>query len=410
MPKSVLRLLSGTAAVSAGLLLAPSPAAADTLFPEGFGVCTGDRCPDAYPALHDGDEKKGEDDAGSEDETDGEEAWADDSVNVYAGGDFTADGAAAAEGRVVVDGDFTVEGDGVYSVGTAENGSHVGPAPGSDYLVVGGDLTVAEKKRLSAGEGEAAGSVSYGGELEAEEAEKDSAEFVHAPDAAGEFNVDLASIAKCATDAATGTVERDEDGRVVFTGNGYSRVQYFTVDAELSQKEAASLSFERIPADATVVVNHLGDSASFNVAGGDESWEGLRERLMWNIPMATEVAFRGDGEFFGTVLVGNAASTSTVSVPGLSGRFYTAGNLVHKGEDAQFHAYPFEGELPGCGMIPAENTALAEQGHIQLSEEAQERLPKTGASMPVWIAGGIGAALVGGMALFFFNRALRQDS
>ncbi|ROP36500.1 choice-of-anchor A family protein [Saccharothrix texasensis] len=49
----------------------------------------------------------------------------------------------------------------------------------------------------------------------------------------------------------------------------------------------------------------------------------LRERLLWNFPDATSAGIGGTAQFQGSVLVGNPASTTTVTVPGLAGRFFT---------------------------------------------------------------------------------------
>jgi LPXTG-motif cell wall-anchored protein len=87
----------------------------------------------------------------------------------------------------------------------------------------------------------------------------------------------------------------------------------------------------------------------------------LRPRLLWNFPAATAVHLVGTGMFQGSVLVGNPAGTTTVTLPGTNGRFFTAGNLVHgastgPGSGQEFHAYPFTGDLPSCDEEPEPTT------------------------------------------------------
>ncbi|NEE49665.1 choice-of-anchor A family protein, partial [Streptomyces sp. SID8455] len=74
---------------------------------------------------------------------------------------------------------------------------------------------------------------------------------------------------------------------------------------------------------------------------------GLRERLLWNFPDATDLTLTGPAQFQGSVLVGQPASTTTLSMSGTNGRFYTAGSLTHtssgRSGGQEIHAYPFDG-------------------------------------------------------------------
>ncbi|MFJ8851719.1 choice-of-anchor A family protein [Streptomyces sp. NPDC102437] len=75
-----------------------------------------------------------------------------------------------------------------------------------------------------------------------------------------------------------------------------------------------------------------------------------------NFPDATEVGLHGTGQFQGSVLIGQRSSTTVLAMNGTDGRFCTAGSLTHTsaGEPGgqELHAYPFDGDLPGCGEEP----------------------------------------------------------
>ncbi|WP_434590057.1 choice-of-anchor A family protein [Streptomyces sp. A5-4] len=78
---------------------------------------------------------------------------------------------------------------------------------------------------------------------------------------------------------------------------------------------------------------------------------GWRERLLWNFPDAGTVRLVGSGQFQGSVLVGEPGSMTTVTLPGVNGRLFTVGSLTHSsagGGGQEIHAYPFNGDLPGC--------------------------------------------------------------
>src|SRR5205085_1411529 len=60
----------------------------------------------------------------------------------------------------------------------------------------------------------------------------------------------------------------------------------------------------------------------------------------------------------GSVLVPNAASTTTISNHGTNGRILVGGNLVHTGL-GELHAYPFLGDPQlGCAADPVHLTSL----------------------------------------------------
>lgn len=91
--------------------------------------------------------------------------------------------------------------------------------------------------------------------------------------------------------------------------------------------------------------------------------------LLWNFPDASNIEFKGSGQFQGSVLAGNQSSETTVRIPGMNGRLYTTGSLTHTspadggGGGEEIHAYPFDGDLPGCADNPTVLGAIGIEKH-----------------------------------------------
>ncbi|MCR6483986.1 choice-of-anchor A family protein [Amycolatopsis sp. OK19-0408] len=328
-------------------------ASADPL-PGGLGPCVPGSCPDPYPPVGNGSF-----------------AGRDNGLNLFVGGDMRVTGSAAeAEGRVVVGGDFTqrkTSGSSIYNVGVAGVGSRVPPPDGADYLTVGGDLTVAAGQRLDAVGDSKGGVVRHAGSIDGTVI----GTVVHDPAAMkpyADLRAELTAASECyarvdgAPRPATGTV-RNQNYQTLFTGDGKSALQVFTLDQDIAAPGGGmqGIAFEGIPDGATVLVNLTGAVRTINTYSGDladrDPLNRLRPRLLWNFPDATTVHLRGGGMFQGSVLAGNASGTTTVTLPGTNGRFFTAGNLVHgssagQGSGQEFHAYPFTGDLPSCAKKP----------------------------------------------------------
>ncbi|MEU6245838.1 choice-of-anchor A family protein [Glycomyces sp. NPDC047010] len=322
------------------------PGALAAPLPDGLGPCSGADCPTAYP----------------DDNNNGGIIGYDDSVNVFVGGDFTVTGTAAeSEGRNVVLGDFTQNktgGSSIYNVGIAGVGSRVPPPDGSDYLVVGGDLSIATEQRLLAEEGSHSGVVRVAG-TPTGEVNPDAVTDTAAVDSYASLRDRLSTASHCYAYPADG-VRRTVTGTVqnvgyetLFTGDGASPLQVFAVDADLVSGTggAQALRFTGIPAGATILVNLYGDARTLNVNSGPQTE--YRSRLLWNFPDAAEVNLRGTTQFQGSVLAGEQSSTTEVTMSGTNGRMLLTGNLVHgsssqAGSGQEVHAYPFEGDLPEC--------------------------------------------------------------
>ncbi|WP_306322303.1 MULTISPECIES: choice-of-anchor A family protein [unclassified Streptomyces] len=324
---------------------AAGPAVAEPL-PDGLGPCLGDACPDSYPEPHNGGL-----------------SGRDNNINVFVGGDFLVrQGAAEAEGKVVVMGGYDQDKDpsasGIYNVGIAGVGSRVPPDDGTDFITTGGDLTVAQGERLAVEAADADGVARIGGTFSGVVESK----AVRDPDAARPYT----GIREHLTDAShcyaydngarrtpTGTAVND-GSTTTFTGDGSSPIQVFDVDFDLISASGGSAGyrFAGIPSGATVLVNVYGDARKINTYE-DLLPPELRDRLLWNFPDASSVELAGGTQFSGSTLVGNPSSTTTMTMSGFNGRFYSAGSLTHTspagaGGGQEIHAYPFVGDLPTC--------------------------------------------------------------
>ncbi|MCE7000402.1 choice-of-anchor A family protein [Saccharothrix sp. S26] len=286
-------------------------------------------------------------------------------MNVFVGGDFLVrQSAAEAEGRVVVGGGFDLAkapgASSVYNVGVVGVGSRVPPPDGTDFLVTGGAVTVAPGQALLA-EG---GVVHHAGPLTGAITGVDRPDPAAFTPYAG-LSAQLTAASTCYAAAATTGTAVNQGYQTLFTGDGTSTLQVFTVDFDLAGASGGQqgLVFAGVPEGATVLVNLVGAARRIVTYTGELTDEGplnrMRERLLWNFPDATSAEIGGTAQFQGSVLVGHPASTTTVTVPGLAGRFFTTGSLTHGGTGGgtgnEFHAYPFTGDLPAC-HVPTTTT------------------------------------------------------
>ncbi|MGW7335237.1 choice-of-anchor A family protein [Streptomyces sp. NPDC054808] len=350
--------------------------------PGGLGPCAGRQCPDEFPEINNGPF-----------------AGRDNAINVFAGDDFRVRGRAAeAEGRVVVLDDFDMNksegGSAVYDIGIAGVGSRVPPPNGADFLTTGNDITVAPGQRLLAD----GGVVRYGGTVTGTV----TGDLEHDPDAADPYlglrdQLTVASQCYARVDGelrtATGTAV-NQGYQTVFTGDGTSDIQVFNVDFDLASASGGQqgIVFRNIPDDATVLVNMLGSERTINTYSGGivdatDPLNAYRERLLWNFPDATTANFVGTGQFQGSVLVGPQNSMSTVSLPGINGRFFSAGSITHTSEQTgvEFHAYPFDGDLPDCGDTPPGPGPGPVTGEVRVEKtDAESGEALAGAEFELW--------------------------
>ncbi|WP_225448244.1 choice-of-anchor A family protein [Streptacidiphilus sp. P02-A3a] len=357
-------------------LVAPSAASAAGL-PGGLGPCLGAECPATFPPVNNGPF-----------------AGRDAGVNIFVGGDFDVRGSAAeAEGHVVTLGNFdqdkAVGVSAAYNIGIAGVGSRVPPPDGADFLTAGGNVTVAAGQRLLADDGVVRYAGTASGTIIGTPVQDSQAVAGYSP-LRGQLQAASACYAGIgAPRPATGTAVND-GYQTLFTGDGVSALQVFNVDFDLTSSSggAQGVAFADIPANATVLVNLVGGARTISTFSGDLSdsapWNKLRERLLWNVPTATSLTLTGTGQFQGSVLVGNPGSSAIVNMPGVNGRFFTTGSLTHTsggsgGTGTEFHAYPFNGDLPDCGTPPTPTASTT-----VTKVDADTGQPLAGATFQLW--------------------------
>ncbi|WP_405488656.1 choice-of-anchor A family protein [Streptomyces sp. NBC_00096] len=358
----------------------PAAAARRAPLPGGLGPCVPGRCPNPHPPIG----------------FDGIPKGRDNGINIFVGGDFRVrERAAEAEGRVVVLGTFDQDkvagASSVYNIGIVGAGSLVPPPDGADFLTTGGNVHIAAGERLISDGGlvRHAGTAPGPGTVTGTLVPDLGAATQYTP-----LSPRLTAASKCyaRTDGqhrpTTGTV-RNQDGTFVFTGDNTAALQVFEVEADMVGRGggAIGIRFDRIPAGATVLVNVYGTNRTINTFSGDitDSANGFnpyRDRLLWNFPDATTLNLNGSGQFQGSVLVAEPASSTTVTLPGMNGRFFTTGDLTHTGIQGggggqELHAYPFNGSLPDC-----ENVAPVRGQVSVFKHDADKPLP--GATYELW--------------------------
>ncbi|MFJ8564372.1 choice-of-anchor A family protein [Streptomyces sp. NPDC093514] len=354
-------------------------AAARAPLPGGLGPCVPGDCPDPYPPIG----------------SDGVPQGRDNGINIFAGGDFRVRGRASeAEGRLVVLGDFDQNkqagGDSRYNVGIVGAGSRVPPPAGADFLTTGGSVTVAAGERLLADGGVVRYADSLTGTVTGRQVRDPAAA---APYAGLRERLSAASQCYARIDGqarpATGTAVNN-GYETLFTGDGSSELQVFNIDANLVGNGGGQqgIRFTRIPATATVLVNVLGTTRTINTFSGGiadtDPLNAYRDRLLWNFPDATTVNLTGTGQFQGSFLMGQRSSETTVTLPGINGRFFTTGSVTHTsaatgGGGQEFHAYPFNGDLPECaGPAPVTGSVSV------LKRDADSGAALQGAEFELW--------------------------
>ncbi|MGW2542159.1 choice-of-anchor A family protein, partial [Kitasatospora sp. NPDC001574] len=347
--------------------------------PGGLGPCVPGDCPNPYPSSI----------------NNGPFAGRDNGINVFVGGDFLVTGRAAeAEGRVVVLNNFSqakeVGVSSIYNVGIAGVGSRVPPPDGADFLTTGGGVTVVPGQTLVA-EG---GVVRHAGPVTGTV----TGTLVTDPNAVQPYSGlrdQLTSASDCYARVGgtprtpTGTAV-NEGGQTLFTGDGSSALQVFNVDFNLTGPTGGQqgIVFANIPTGATILVNVLGATRALNTFSGgindtDDPLNAYRDHLLWNFPDASVVSLGGTGQFQGSFLIGEQASVTTVTLAGVNGRFFTAGTLNHTslatgGGGQEFHAWPFNGDLPACGTPPV-------TGEVRvLKTDANTAAPLAGGVFELW--------------------------
>ncbi|MEV8454916.1 choice-of-anchor A family protein [Streptomyces sp. NPDC052095] len=292
----------------------------------------------------------------------------DGNVALFAGGDYTVDGASAeAEGLLVVKGDatFAKSSGGTFNVGRVGAGSGILPDAGELMLAVGGDLTIAKGTRVDVGHGITSKSA-YGGAVQVGKkiGEKGELETNGGKRSSGlgtdpalspyqsfdrTIGTESSSLGKL---KATGTTTRSGD-TVTFrsTGAGNGTLQVFEITAaELDG--ASSFGFVSVPDGDSVVVNVTGAqpvsispmSVGFNNDRVDvyssAHFGDAASRILYNFEGSTSLTLGGGGNFMGSILAPKASADFTAST---NGRVYVGGDIRTHGTGNETHNYPWTG-------------------------------------------------------------------
>ena len=277
----------------------------------------------------------------------------DQNVSVFAGGDFTAgETAAESEGVLVALGNASFQRTlaGRYNVGVVGVGSGVTPSPGTDMLVVGGNMSGNSLTTVDVGFGiggnvVVGGSIAPGTTIQTSGGSQRSglgaaatAPYSGLPALIQSKSAEIAALPN------TGTVDIDPLGvpSMRFVGDRVSDPQVFTIPGTPAHPTARSRS-RAFPTGAAVYINVASSTPDLNISdltGGSDFTE-VATHTLWNFPAATSVTLRGGAQFPGSILVPNPSSTVTNSMPGTNGRIYVNGNLVHIGQGSEMHNYPF---------------------------------------------------------------------
>ena len=360
-----------------------------------LGACGGPDCPATFPPANNGDF-----------------AGRDSTINVFVGGDYSVVGRAAeAEGKIVTLGDLSIAktDGGVFNMGVVGVGSRVVPPDGSDFVTVGGSISVAAGNAMLVGgsdsKGAATGNVRFGGTSTGTVDIVDPGQQIHDTGAANPYlavRTQIEDVSACAATAAvTGTVTLTSS-EATFTGDGTSMRQVFDVTGNLASPSGGSigLDFTGIPSGATVVVNMLSDDAVINTYTGDGTGTDqvglLGPRLLWNFPTATSPSIIGSAQFAGSVMAGNPASTTTIAPPGFNGRVYLAGNLLQQGTGGfEIHNYPFDGDLPDCTTPTPTATETTTTATPTATETTTTPTPTSTTTTPTPTSNGTGSTTAG---------------
>ena len=292
-------------------------------------------------------------------------------VGTYVSGNLLiSNGASEMEGTFVIGQNATFNSGAYFNVGTVGAGSQYVPAPGSDMLTVGGDLTIPSPFDVEVGnlDSPTGGDVVVGGTVSAADqlqlqmnggtlTQGGGAGVItpYAPVAAlySGLSTQFSALAN------TGTVTTDS-GNVNFTSTNSDTRQVFTVAGNVLGTLAStkSINFINMPTDAIIIVNVTGTTAvlssnvftlngvSINPTAPEPNrvFSHLTQSLLWNFASATSVTLGRQDQLLGSILVPTAGS-NTQLLTSTNGRLYINGNLTLGGgtteSGLEIHNYPF---------------------------------------------------------------------
>ena len=233
-------------------------------------------------------------------------------VDTFVGGDLSVVQNVETAGIVVALGDLAVKG-GSLRIERAD----------ARVFAVGGSLAVDEGASIIL---PAAGGLKYGTIRMGTPGSADT--VTRDPNAVSEFTpmvAALASSASCFAATATSGIVRSDSSRTTFVGDGVSPLQVFRVRDRL----VGSVEFDRVPTDATVLINVEGGRV--DVSPTSDDWAARSNDILVNVPMARSVTVDAAGGRMINLLVGNPDSNLSVEGELYRGRMLTLGEVVLNG-------------------------------------------------------------------------------
>jgi len=292
----------------------------------------------------------------------------DDSVAVFAGGNFSGVNSAEVEGKVVVLGNLEVKSGGPGNFVSVGVGSHVIPNSGTDCIVVGGNLKADRDVQVFNQVSSMSCDIVYKGSSSTTGRWKTQGLVRNDPtyDLTHYQQMRAVLLKKSKywkTLPANGNVSYKYSTTTYTCTDEPDEIQVFNIDAENSDElesitKATSYTFTSNCEDKTILINvqGTGDVAVFAAAMSDfDSKMGFLEggfstcmtqNILWNFPDFTnvDIGAGGTSEFHGSLLV---SGNLLLSTSGHSGRAMVVGNIIHDSSSgSEFHSYPYNPPTP----------------------------------------------------------------
>ncbi|MGH9135100.1 MAG: choice-of-anchor A family protein, partial [Ilumatobacteraceae bacterium] len=144
------------------------------------------------------------------------------------------------------------------------------------------------------------------------------------PDAVSDFTPMVAALdssSTCFAATATSGIVVGDGGTTTFVGDGVSALQVFQVSGGLT----GEVAFRRVPPDATVLINIVGNYVAVSPASDD--WVTRSSDILVNVPLASTVTVDTAGGRLVNLLVGNPESRTSLEGELYRGRMLTLGAL-----------------------------------------------------------------------------------
>merc|ERR1711935_866264 len=285
----------------------------------------------------------------------------DDSVGVFAGVDYQGDKAEGVEGKLVVLGNLKVSNKGPKNFVSVKDGTHVVPHPGTDCIIVGGDLRADRDVQVYNPEDGQTCNLIYAGDGRKLKKWNDDEDF---PQHVENYNMDFYTQMKAVfiaksehwatlgVDSGTSFEEVGDD--FVFTCTDTDEIQVFNLKSNkqvkmLDNKNSKKFEYSDECAGKTILINvhkegevKVTPRETFHLNNYNSPC--LTQSILWNFPYASKVKITNvESEFHGSILTGNEEGEFFMAAKGHSGRVIVAGTITHDSDnDSVFHSYPFK--------------------------------------------------------------------